>query len=30
MGAKARQVILDHRGATEQNFALIQRYISGR
>jgi 3-deoxy-D-manno-octulosonic-acid transferase len=30
MGAKARQVILDHRGATEQNFALIQRHISGR
>jgi len=29
MGAKARQVILGNRGATEQNFALIERYISG-
>lgn len=27
-GRKARQVILDHRGATEQNFALIKGYIS--
>jgi len=27
-GRKARQVILDHRGATEQNFALIKDYIS--
>ena len=30
MGTKARQVILDHRGATPQNFALIEHYISGR
>ena len=29
-GRRARQVILDNRGATEQNFALIERYISGR
>jgi 3-deoxy-D-manno-octulosonic-acid transferase len=30
MGKKARQVILDNRGATDQNFALIERYIGGR
>ena len=30
IGARARQVILDHRGATEQNFALIERYLSSR
>jgi 3-deoxy-D-manno-octulosonic-acid transferase len=30
MGAKARQVILRNRGATEQNFTLIEPYISGR
>lgn len=30
MGAKARQVILGNRGATEQNFKLIEPYISGR
>lgn len=29
IGQKARQVILDHRGATEQNFALIEQYIAG-
>ena len=29
IGQKARQVILDNRGATEQNFALIEPYISG-
>jgi 3-deoxy-D-manno-octulosonic-acid transferase len=29
MGAKARQVILGNRGATEQNFTLIEPYISG-
>jgi len=28
-GQRARQVILDHRGATAQNFALIERYLSG-
>jgi 3-deoxy-D-manno-octulosonic-acid transferase len=28
-GQKARQVILDNRGATEQNFALIEHYVSG-
>jgi 3-deoxy-D-manno-octulosonic-acid transferase len=27
VGLKARQVILDHRGATERNFALIQHFI---
>jgi len=30
MGTKARQVILRNRGATEQNFTLIEPYISGR
>ena len=30
MGARARQVILGNRGATELNFALIEPYISGR
>ena len=30
MGAKARQVILDHRGATDHNFTLIEPYIKGR
>jgi len=30
MGAKARQVILDHRGATDLNFTLIEPYIEGR
>ncbi len=30
MGAKARQVILDHRGATDLNFSLIDSYIKGR
>jgi 3-deoxy-D-manno-octulosonic-acid transferase len=29
MGAKARQVILDNRGATDKNFALLEPYISG-
>ena len=29
-GQKARQVILDHRGATEQNLVLIEHYVSGR
>ena len=28
MGARARQVILDHRGATDLNFRLIDPYIS--
>jgi 3-deoxy-D-manno-octulosonic-acid transferase len=30
MGARARQVILSNRGATDLNFALIEPYISGR
>lgn len=30
VGAKARQVILANRGATELNFALLESYISGR
>ncbi len=30
MGARARQVILGNRGATELNFSLIEAYISGR
>lgn len=30
IGTKARQVILDNRGATEQNFVLIERCLSGR
>ena len=30
MGAKARQVILDHRGAMDLNFTLIDPYIQGR
>jgi 3-deoxy-D-manno-octulosonic-acid transferase len=30
MGARARQVILDNRGATDLNFGLIEPYLSGR
>lgn len=30
MGARARQVILDNRGATDLNFALLEPYISSR
>jgi len=30
IGAKARQIILDNRGATDLNFTLIEAYISGR
>lgn len=30
MGARARQVILDHRGATDHNFSLIEPYIKDR
>jgi len=30
IGAKARQIILDNRGATDLNFALIEAAISGR
>ncbi len=30
MGARARQVILDNRGATDLNFALLEPYISRR
>jgi 3-deoxy-D-manno-octulosonic-acid transferase len=29
MGARARQVILSNRGATDLNFGLIEPYISG-